>query len=85
MRHCARAAARPRRVWFHRCYLGLTGGHLKHAHYFGHARAMPGCEVRIAFTAAAPGAERLWRPRAGEAVERWTPVPDDVLFAAGID
>ena len=47
-----------RTVWFHRAYRGLTGGELKHAHYFAHTREMPGFAARIAFTGAPLDASR---------------------------
>ena len=77
-------------VWFHRHFLRLTGGHLKHAHYFDHVRRLPGYAPRISFTAE-PGASphpdqrRLWPPRKGAYAERWRPSRRDVLFVAGVD
>ena len=86
-----------RAVWFHRAYAGLTGGQVKHAHYFDHARRMPGFAAKITFTdpadgeAAADGTalarerDRLWRPEPGERAAAWAPGPADVLFLAGTD
>ncbi len=77
-------------VWFHRHFLRLTGGHLKHAHYFDHVRHLPGYAPRISFTAE-PGASphpdqhRLWPPKKGAYAERWRPSREDVLFLAGLD
>ena len=77
-------------VWFHRRFLRLTGGHLKHAHYFDHVRRLPGFEPRISFTAE-PGASvhpdqrRLWPPRKEAYADRWQPGRRDVLFLAGLD
>ena len=77
-------------VWFHRHFLRLTGGHLKHAHYFDHVRRLPGYAPRISFTAE-PGASlhpdqhRLWPPRKGAYAERWRPGRTDILFLAGLD
>ena len=77
-------------VWFHRRFLRLTGGHLKHAHYFDHVRRLPGYAARISFTAE-PGASlhpdqrRLWPPRKGAYAERWRPSRPDILFLAGLD
>ncbi len=77
-------------VWFHRQFRRLTGGHLKHAHYFDHVRRLPGYAPRISFTAE-PGAtphpdqRRLWPPRKGAYAERWQPGRQDILFLAGQD
>lgn len=79
-----------RKVWFHRRYQGLTGGHLKHSHYFGHVVRMPGFAPRIAFTDA-PSEDallgerrRLW-PGAFRCAARWQPKRGDLLFIAGTD
>ena len=80
-----------RTVWFHRAYRALTGGELKHAHYFAHTRAMPGFAARISFTGgpldAAREAERrrLWPVGSLTLAEQWAPADDDVLFVAGTD
>ena len=80
-----------RAVWFYRDYVRLYGGHVKHSHYFGHVRRMPGFAPRIAFSEA-PSSEpqarerrRLWP--AGDAVVagHWEPADRDVLFLAGVD
>ena len=80
-----------RAVWFYRAYVRLYGGHVKHSHYFGHVRRIPGFSPRIAFSAA-PSSEsqarerrRLWP--AGDAVVagHWEPADRDVLFLAGVD
>ena len=80
-----------RTVWFYRDYVRLTGGHLKHSHYFDHVRRTPGFAPRIVFGGAARN-EALARERArlwpgGEAVSavRWSPRPRDLLFIAGQD
>ena len=77
-------------VWFHRHFLRLTGGHLKHSHYFDHVRRLPEHVARISFTAEAgasihPDQHRLWPPRNGAYVERWQPRSPDILFLAGLD
>ena len=80
-----------RTVWFHREYTRLYGGHLKHAHYFGHVARLPGFAPRITYTGepatAALARERsqLWPPGEAGAAVRWTPGRDDVLFLAGVD
>jgi len=69
----------------------LSGGQVKHAHYFEHVRRMPGFSPIITFSGAPPSAfhakerERLWPAGAGERTERWTPRPGDLLFLAGDD
>jgi len=83
--------APPRLVWFHRDYRGLTGGQVKHAHYFEHVARMPGFARRIAFTGDAesathaPERARLWPASAAERVTDWRPGENDVLFVAGVD
>ena len=77
-------------VWFHRRFRRLTGGHLKHAHYFDHVRHLPGYAPRISFTAERgaslrPDQRRLWPPRKGAYAERWRPSRQDILFLAGLD
>lgn len=88
-----------RTVWFHREYAGLTGGQVKHAHYFDHARRMPGFTAKITFADTAggdtPGAaagaalvgerDRLWKPAPGERAAAWAPERADLLFLAGTD
>lgn len=51
-----------RTIWFHRAFKVVTGGEVKHAHYFAHARQMEGFEARIAFTGG-PLPEALQRER----------------------
>ena len=82
---------RPRTVWFYRDYVRLTGGHLKHSHYFDHVRRMPGFAPRITFGAEASNESqarerrRLWPAGDGVMAERWEPADRDVLFLAGVD
>lgn len=80
-----------RTVWFHREYKRLTGGHLKHSHYFGHVAHLPGFTPRITFTGE-PATEalagerlQLWPPGETGPAARWSPRPGDVLFLAGVD
>ena len=80
-----------RTVWFYRDYVRLSGGHLKHSHYFDHVRHMPGFTPRITFSAEPANAslarerERLWQVGDGAAAERWEPAGRDLLFLAGLD
>ena len=82
---------RARTVWFHRDYQRLTGGHLKHSHYFDHVRRTPGFAPRIAFGGEPPDKARarerahLWPTGEHATADRWTPGPRDVLFIAGVD
>ncbi len=81
----------PRRVWFHRGPARLSGGQVKHAHYFEHVRRMPGFAPVITFSHApsnelhARERRRLWRAGEDEGAERWAPGPGDLLFLAGTD
>lgn len=81
-----------RRVWFHRQYERLTGGHVKHMQYLAHVRATPGFAPRLTFSptpAAAPALLRerdaLWRLDAEEEAAAWAPAAADLLFVAGTD
>ena len=81
----------PRRVWFHRGRTALSGGQVKHSHYFEHVRRMPGFSRRITFSKA-PANEartrerrRLWPTGDGARAERWEPAAGDVLFLEGVD
>ena len=82
---------RSRTVWFYRDYVYLTGGHLKHSHYFDHVVRMPDFAPRITFSAApsnesqARERRRLWPADDGVMSERWEPAGRDVLFLAGLD
>ena len=84
------SSPKPRTVWFHRDYQRLTGGHVKHAHYFGHVRAFAGFEPVMTFAGPPPAPalrrerDRLWDARSCVA-PHWRPVGDDVLFVAGTD
>ena len=80
-----------RTVWFHRQYERLTGGHVKHAHYYDHVARLPGHDRRILF-GAKPQADRLareqaslWPTASAERVEKWRPGTRDILFLAGTD
>ena len=81
----------PRVVWFHRAYERLTGGHVKHAHYFEHVSRLDGYSRRLVFDSAAVderlGQQRaeLWPTARGERVEGWHPGERDILFLAGTD
>lgn len=85
------AAERLRTIWFHRAFKAVTGGEIKHSHYFAHARHMPGFETRIAFTggslngALAAERRRLWPVARVDGGAGWTPAGNDVLFLAGTD
>lgn len=81
-----------RRVWFHRQYERLTGGHVKHAQYVAHVRQTPGFAPRLTFTpapAATPALLReqaaLWPLDAEEEAADWAPAAADLLFLAGTD
>ena len=81
----------PRKVWFHRGIAPLSGGQVKHAHYFEHVRRMPGFAPVIAFSRAAPSEfhagerRKLWPVAEEETAEGWQPEAGDVLFLAGTD
>ncbi len=82
----------PRRtIWFHRAFKGITGGEVKHSHYFDHVRQMRGFAPRVAFTggplneALAKERRRLWPVGNINGGAGWTPSAGDVLFVAGTD
>ena len=80
-----------RTVWFYRDYRRLTGGHLKHSHYFDHVRRTPGFAPRIVFASPPPDEAnareraRLWPGGERVAAEHWAPQSRDLLFLAGLD
>ena len=80
-----------RTVWFYRDFRRLTGGHLKHSHYFDHVRRTPGFAPRIVFSGAPPDETRareragLWPGGEHVSAERWLPGPRDLFFIAGLD
>ncbi|MDE0192353.1 MAG: sulfotransferase domain-containing protein [Gammaproteobacteria bacterium] len=80
-----------RTVWFHRQYERLTGGQVKHAHYYEHVSRLSGHSRRIVFSGAAGhgrlSGERaeLWPTTRCERAEAWQPERGDVLFLAGTD
>ena len=80
-----------RTAWFYRDYAGLTGGQVKHSHYFGHVLRMPGFAPKITFRGE-PSNEshalerrQLWPAGDEGAAARWEPGRRDVLFLAGVD
>ena len=80
-----------RTVWFHREFVRLTGGQVKHAHYYEHVSRLSGHARRIVFSGA-PGLDRrpgeqaeLWPTTRAERAEAWLPEAGDVLFLAGTD
>ncbi|MDE0177983.1 MAG: glycosyltransferase, partial [Gammaproteobacteria bacterium] len=80
-----------RTVWFHRQYERLTGGHVKHAHYYGHIARLPGHTRRILFAGKTETGRlkreqaTLWPTTPDERVDRWRPGGRDILFLAGTD
>ena len=80
-----------RTIWFHRRFVRLSGGHLKHAHYFRHAAAIPGFERRIVFQGGSRDPadlkrrEEIWGVDAETAATRWAPQHRDILFVGGLD
>ncbi|MYE12961.1 MAG: glycosyltransferase [Gammaproteobacteria bacterium] len=80
-----------RTIWFHRAFKAVTGGEVKHSHYFAHAGHLAGFSTRIAFTggplneALAAERRRLWPVGNVEGAAGWTPAQEDMLFLAGTD
>ena len=80
-----------RRVWFYRGYWTVSGGSIKHSHYFEHVHRMRGFAPRIRFRGEptneshASTLRQLWPSRDAATVARWEPGPSDVLFLAGLD
>ena len=78
-----------RTVWFHRRFGRLTGGNLKHAHYFAYVRGIPGLLPRITFSGLPPDAalaqeyRQVWSTRDHDVAARWNPESHDVLFLGG--
>ena len=79
-----------RTVWFHRQYERMTGGHVKHAHYYEHVARLPGHARRILFGGKpddrlAREQATLWPTVSDERVQKWHPGARDILFLAGTD
>ena len=80
-----------RRVWFYRGYRTVSGGSIKHSHYFEHVLRMPGFAPRIAFRGEpaneshASTLRQLWPARDAATVAGWEPAAGDLLFLAGVD
>ncbi len=80
-----------RTIWFHRAFKGVTGGEIKHSHYFSHARRLASFSARITFTGGplneslAGERRRLWPVGSVDGATDWAPAEDDVLFLAGTD
>ena len=78
-------------VWFHRGHAALTGGQVKHSHYFEHVLRMPGFSRRMTFSkepsseARARERRQLWPAGDDAMAERWEPAGRDVLFLEGMD
>ena len=86
------AQSQSRVVWFHREYKTLSGGQLKHSHYFDHVVRMPGFTPKITFSGELLNESRearcrrqLWPAGDNGAAARWEPGRRDVLFLAGVD
>ena len=83
--------AQVRTVWFYRDYQGLTGGQVKHSHYFDHVLRMPGFAPKITFRgeplSESHALERraLWPAGDEGPAARWEPGRRGVLFLAGVD
>ena len=80
-----------RTVWFYRDYARLTGGHVKHSHYFDHVLRMPGFAPKITFRGESSNKShalerrQLWPAGDEGSAARWEPGRGDVLFIAGVD
>lgn len=80
-----------RTIWFYRRFVRLSGGHLKHAHYFRHVADLPGFERRIVFQGGSRDPadvrrrEEIWSVDAETAATRWAPRHRDILFVGGLD
>lgn len=80
------ATSPARLLLFHRHFLGLTGGHLKVWHYFGHAGHSTRYTPRIHFTAPSRhDASNPWCGIQPGPLEHWRPQDAAVLFLAGLD
>jgi len=71
---------------FHRDFHGLTGGHLKVRHYFGHAGHSRRFQPRIYFTPESlRGGVNPWTGISPPPLEFWRPAEVGALFVAGLD
>lgn len=74
-----------RELWFHRDFLGYSGGHGKVFDYFQHAAAHPAFFPRIHFTPASVDHDNPWRRAAVPTENEWRPDDADALFLGGMD
>ena len=78
-------------VWFYRDYRRLSGGHVKHAHYFDHVQRAQGFAPKLTLAGGtlSESLERerqeLWPVPTAALAARWAPAPCDLLFLAGTD
>ena len=85
------ASQTARTIWFYRRFVRLSGGHLKHAHYFRHAACLPGFKRRIVFEGGSQDPadvirrNETWGVDAATAAARWAPEHRDILFVGGLD
>lgn len=79
-------AAPDRVILFRRDFHGLTGGHLKVRHYFGHAEHSSRFRPRVFFTPESiRGPDNPWHGIEPSPCDTWQPELADVLFVAGMD
>jgi len=75
-----------RLVYFHRNYLGFTGGHLKVWDYFNHINAAERYRSEIFFTPQSTWAENNpWFRSRDRILLEWHPRRADIVFLAGLD
>lgn len=75
-----------RLVYFHRSYLGFSGGHLKVWDYFSHINATEGYRSEIFFTPQSIWAEHNpWFYSRDRILLRWRPQQSDIVFLGGLD
>lgn len=76
-------------LWFYRCFNEMTGGHLKHSHYFEHTKTSgifnPMLCLSSASRLARSEAENLWKLNSSNCLPNWIPSKGDAFFVAGED
>jgi glycosyltransferase involved in cell wall biosynthesis len=74
-----------RLVYFHRNYLGFSGGHLKVWDYFNHVNATERYRAKIFFTPQSIWADdNPWLRSRDRILSRWRPHQADIVFLAGL-
>lgn len=77
------------KLWFYRRFDEMTGGHLKHSHYFEHTKSSgifnPSLHIDPASGLPKSDAVTLWKLNSNNCTPCWSPSKGDAFFIAGED